>query len=241
MEDKDLYNAIWRRRSVRAFSEKHIEKDKIEALRGSISSLNGISGLTMGFIEESDSFHSLKAFRFKNVRSVITVKGRTNDPHLDEKCGYYGERIVLEAAALGLGTCWVAVTFNKKSGSLDVKEDETIVCAIPVGYGAEEMTASADVPDAPHRKTKSISDFLGGNTDVPDWVKAAVKAVQFAPTAMNNQRTGFSYVNGTISAQTKEGRLNMVDFGITKLHFELAAKGKFDLGTPSEFVPLKQK
>jgi len=235
MEDKDLYNAIWKRRSIRAFSDKHIEKDKIEALRRSISSQNEISGLTMEIIEESDSFHSLKAFRFKNVRSVITVKGKTNDPHLYEKCGYYGERIVLEATALGLGTCWVAATFNKKSSSLDIKDDETIVCAIPVGYGVDGMSASTDVPDAPHRKTKSVSDFLDGNTDVPDWVMAAIKAVQFAPTAMNNQRTKFHYVNGTLSAQTKEGRMNMVDFGITKFHFELAAKGKFSIGTPSEF------
>jgi len=235
MEDSEVYNAIWKRTSVRKYNEKHIEKNKMDALRISISKLNEISGLTMEFIEISDSFHTFKAFSFKNVRSVISVKGKTDDPDLYEKCGYYGERIVLEATALGLGTCWVAATFNKKCSSLNVRGNETIVCGIPVGYGAEEMSTSAEIPDAPYRKTKSVSEYLGGNTNVPEWVTSAMKAVQFAPTAMNSQKTRFSYADGKLSAEAPTGKLSTVDFGITKLHFELAAGGKFPLGTPSEF------
>ena len=30
------------------------------------------------------------------------------------KLGYYGEKIVLKAQEMGLNTCWVAGTFNKK-------------------------------------------------------------------------------------------------------------------------------
>ena len=236
MERTDIYDAVWKRRSIRKYLDKGIEKDKIDALRRSISSLNEISGLTMEFIEDGDSFRSIKAIRFKNVRSVISVKGKTNDPDLFEKCGYYGEQIVLEATAMGLGTCWVAVSFNGKSGTLKIKDDETIVCGIPIGYGDGEMTISAGIPDVPpHRKTKSISEFLNGNTNVPEWVESAVKSVQFAPTALNNQRTRFSYADEKLIAETPPGKLNMIDYGITKFHFELAAGGKFPLGTPSEF------
>jgi len=240
MENENLYKAIWKRRSVRKYLDKHIEKDKIDALRRSISGLNEISGLTMEFIEDSDSFRSVKTFMFKNVRSVIAVKGKTNDPDLCEKCGYYGEQIVLEATAMGLGTCWVySLSFNRKSASLNVKNDETIICGIPIGYGAEEMAEPTAVPDAPHRKTRSVSEFLRGNTDVPEWVTAAMKAVQFAPTARNSQKTRFSYDGGTLTAEISPGTLNMVDLGITKSHFELAAGGKFPLGTPSKFVKEK--
>jgi len=236
MENKDLYNAVWKRRAVRKYLEKHIEQDKIDALRRSISALNETSGLTMELIEDSDAFRSFKSFMFKNVRSVIAVKGKTDDPDLHEKCGYYGEQIVLEATSLGLGTCWViAFTFNSKSPSLNVKNDETIVCGIPVGYGAEEMSEPAGIPDAPHRKTRSISEFLNGNTNVPEWVTSAVKAVQFAPTARNSQKTRFSYADGTVSAEISPGKTNMIDLGITKFHFELAAGGKFPPGSPSEF------
>jgi len=235
VERKDLYDAVWKRRSVRKYLDRHIEGDKIEILRESVRSLNEASGLTIEFVEDSDSFHSIKTFRFKNVRSVIVLKGKANDPDLYEKCGYYGEHIVLEATSLGLGTCWVALTFNKKSESLNIKGDEEMVCVISVGYGAEAMAEPTSVPDTPHRKTKSVSDFLNGNTNVPDWVTAGVKAAQFAPTAMNRQRTRFHFVDGTLSAETPGGRLNMVDFGITKFHFELAADGNFELGSPCTF------
>jgi len=236
MENKELIDAIWMRRSVRKYLDKRIEESKIEILRESISSLNKTSGLTMELIEESDSFRSIKAFMFKNIRTVIAVKGKANDPDLNEKCGYYGEQIVLEATALGLGTCWVAATFNKKSDSLNIKDDESIVCAIPVGYGAENLSEPASVPDVPQRKTISISKFLDGNTNVPDWVAAGMKAVQFAPTAMNSQKARFKYADGKLSIQIPSGKLNMVDLGIIKFHFEIVANGKFHLGTPSEFV-----
>lgn len=235
MENKALYDAIWKRRSVRKYTEEHIEKEKIDSLKGSISTLNKASGLTMEFVEESDCFNPVLTFMFKNVRSVIVIKGKTNDPDLSEKCGYYGERIVLEATALGLGTCWVA-SIKKKNKSLNLKDDETAVCGISVGYGAEGMSGSTAIPDAPNRKTKSVSEFLDGNTDVPGWVTSALKAVQFAPTAMNSQKTRFRYADGVLSAEIPDSKLNKVDLGITKFHFELAAGGKFTLGSPSRFT-----
>ena len=240
MENSDLYNAIWKRRSVRKYLEKQIDEDKIRQLEGTISALNELSGLNIEFIENSDAFRSVKAVRFKNVRSVIVIKGRTNDPDRFEKCGYYGEQIILEATALGLGTCWVAVSYSKSS--LKTKDDEDIVCVISIGYGAEGISGSADVPDAPHRKTISISEFLDGSTDVPDWVTAAMKAVQFAPTALNSQKARFKYADGTLSVMIPSSRigttdkLNLIDLGIIKLHFELAAGGRFSSGTPGEFV-----
>ncbi|MDR2698977.1 MAG: nitroreductase family protein [Candidatus Methanoplasma sp.] len=235
MERKDLYDAIWKRRSVRKYLPKDMETEKADALRGSLSSLNKASGLSMELVEDSGSFRSITAPLLKNVRAVVAVKGRTDDPDLFEKCGYYGEQIVLEATALGLGTCWVAGSFNKKCGSLEIGKGEEIVCTITVGHGAEEIDASTAAPAVPHRKTRGVYDFLEGNTNVPGWIAEAMKAVQFAPTAMNNQRTRFVYADGKLSAYTPPGKLNMIDFGITKLHFELAAGGKFSLGTPGEF------
>jgi len=233
MEKKDLYNAIWKRKSVRKYLDKQIEKSKVDAVRESISSLNEISGLTMEFIEDGGSFRSVLALMFKNVRSVIVLKGKTDDPYLYEKCGYYGEQIVLEATVLGLGTCWV-MAFNKKCDSLK-GADETVACTITVGYGAEGMSESTKVPLAPHRKTRSISDFLNGNTKVPEWVTSAMKAVQFAPSARNSQKVRFDHADGKLSAKIPDGRMNMIDLGIAKFHFELAAGGVFELGSPGEF------
>lgn len=48
---------------------------------------------------------------------------------LDEKCGYYGEKIVLFAQALGLNTCWVALTYSKgKAANVKKKFDNSGKC-----------------------------------------------------------------------------------------------------------------
>lgn len=237
MDKKDLYNAIWKRTSVRKYLDTHIEQSKIDLLGRVIKDVNETSGLTIEFIEVSDAFKSVKSFgMFKNVRSVLVFKGKAGDPNLSEKCGYYGEQVILAATDLGLGTCWVAATFNKKSESLNVKEDETIICVSPVGYGVDGVSETTGIPESPHRKTISASQFLSGNTEVPDWVQGGIKAVQFAPTAMNSQKARFNYTNGSLTVETPAGTLNMVDLGITKLHFELAAGGSFELGSPSKFT-----
>lgn len=45
------------------------------------------------------------------IMALIGKKG----PELQEKCGYYGERIVLRTQQIGLNTCWVAMTYKKNS------------------------------------------------------------------------------------------------------------------------------
>lgn len=49
---------------------------------------------------------------FSNVRNYVALIGK-KDAALDEKIGYYGEKIALRAQQLGLNTCWVALTFSK--------------------------------------------------------------------------------------------------------------------------------
>ena len=44
--------------------------------------------------------------------SVIACVGKDDDT-LDQRVGYYGEKLVLELQKMGLNTCW-AGTFNRK-------------------------------------------------------------------------------------------------------------------------------
>ena len=56
-------------------------------------------------------------------------------PDLDEKCGYYGERLVLKAQQLGLNTCWVAMTYSKVKTAFTVNSGEKLFIVISLGYG----------------------------------------------------------------------------------------------------------
>lgn len=51
---------------------------------------------------------------FSGVNSYFAMAGRRADLCLREKVGYWGEKLVLEATRLGLGTCWVGGTFDRR-------------------------------------------------------------------------------------------------------------------------------
>jgi hypothetical protein len=46
---------------------------------------------------------------------LIALKGKKSDEHLNEKLGYYGDYLLLEAVRQDLGTCWWAVISTGKT------------------------------------------------------------------------------------------------------------------------------
>ena len=112
----ELMEAVKTRHSVRAYTDRPIEADKTAALNREIDACNRESGLHIQLVtEEPEAFRGFMAHygSFRNVRSYIALIGK-KAPQLDEKIGYYGERIVLAAQQLGLNTCWVALTYRRK-------------------------------------------------------------------------------------------------------------------------------
>lgn len=49
---------------------------------------------------------------FRNVQNYIVLAGKKGGD-FSERCGYWGEKLVLYAQQLGLNTCWTALTFNR--------------------------------------------------------------------------------------------------------------------------------
>ena len=103
-----LMEAMKKRHSVRQYQERPLEARVISALQAEIDDCNEKSGLHIQLItNEPKAFQSLMAHygKFSNVTSYLALVGK-KDSALDEKCGYYGERLVLKAQQLGLNTCW---------------------------------------------------------------------------------------------------------------------------------------
>lgn len=225
--------AIYERVSRRTYLNTPIDKDKIDFINRSIDDANKKSGLTIIFVEDgSKAFNSFgKSYgMFKGVRSIILLKGEKADPNLKEKVGYYGEILALEATKLGLGTCWVGGTFDR--AILSSNKNEEIVCVLTVGnVPLDKPLKERMIYKVTHRKTKSIEEFYDGKGTVPDWFIDAIKAVQKAPSAINSQKFRFNYREGEIIASIPNTyQFDLVDLGIAKLHFELSAGCKFELG-----------
>ena len=128
----DLLQAMKERHSVRSYKEKPIEAGTVERLRSFITECNKESGLHMQLV--LDEFHAFKGFmahygKFSGVRNYIALIGRKGND-LEEKCGYYGERIVLYAQTLGLNTCWVALTCGKVKSAFQIDPGENLCLGI---------------------------------------------------------------------------------------------------------------
>lgn len=65
--------------------------------------------------------------KFSGVTNYIAMIGRKSS-ELGEKCGYYGERLVLKAQELGLNTCWVAMTYSKIKNAFIVGQGRKDMC-----------------------------------------------------------------------------------------------------------------
>ena len=128
-----LYDAMLERHSVRQYTDKKIEPEKIEILKNKIDEINKKSGLDISLCtEEPEAFQANKpsygSFSgCKNYFVLAAGKGR------DEDIGYYGEELVLLSQTLGLNTCWVALTFEKNKVPVKLSENEKIYDVIALG------------------------------------------------------------------------------------------------------------
>ncbi|OPX43419.1 nitroreductase family protein [Ruminiclostridium hungatei] len=234
----DYLKAIEKRVSTRNYLGIGIDKEKLSVLTDEIDDGNKKFGLSISFLEDgSNAFNTFgKSYgMFKGVRSLIVMKGPQNDIHLKEKLGYVGEKVILKATSLGLGTCWVGGSFERQNPIFAVSEGEEFVCVITIGIVAEKKSLIGNVINK-IKRPKAIEAFYTSDNAVPDWFIAGINAVQKAPSARNSQKVQFSYNDCIVRASVPDSyRFDLVDLGIAKLHFELAAGGSFSLGNNSKF------
>lgn len=216
----DNIEAIKLRHSVRDYSDKPVEGETLLELATIIDECNKVSGLHLQLVRnEPKAFDSALAHygKFSGVCNYIALVGRSM-PEYAEKCGYYGEKIVIEAQKLGLNTCWVALTFKKMPNAYKIRAGEKLYGVITVGYGNSSGW--------PHRskKAEKVSNL---NDDSPEWFKKGVEAALLAPTAMNQQKFRLTLIGNKVEARAGFGPYSTVDLGIVKYHFELGSgKGR---------------
>lgn len=207
----DILEIMKARHSVRQYSGKKIEEEKREALRTLVNECNKESGLHIQLIfDEHKCFDSMMAHygKFSGVENYIALVGK-KDAELDEKAGYYGEKLVLKAQELGLNTCWVALTHGKSRA--EIENGEKLACIIALGYGAVQGHV---------HKNRPLEKLCNCASVMPDWFAAGMEAALLAPTAMNQQKFYFSFKSGEVFAKAGKGFYTKVDLGIVKYHFE---------------------
>lgn len=235
----DYLQAIEERRSRRTYTTEPIATDKVAYLQERILAINGESGLSITWLEDgSRAFTALKSYgMFKNVGSVIVLKGSQTVSDLFERIGYYGELLALEATALGLGTCWIAGTYDRNSSLFSLGPEEKLVAIISDGNVPSEQTLKEKlIHRSVKRKTLALQAFYTAQGEIPQWFAEGMQAVQKAPSAVNSQRVRFQYAKEGITASVPGSwATDPIDMGIAKLHFALASGGSFAFGVQGRF------
>lgn len=239
---------IQKRKSVRSYLDKAIEPSKKEALKVAMEELSKADyrfKLIDFEFEEGAKLGTYGMIKGAKAYMVgIMNKGKGSDVYTSFDFGSDFEKIVLKATDLGLGTCWLAATFNSSDVSklIDLKDNEHVVMVSPVGY------------EAPKRVTEKLTRFFAKSDSRKPWSELffniddtmpltrqeagnyaeALDMLRLAPSASNSQpwrvikrNNKFEFYTLASSIASKPDQkidLSYNDLGIAKAHFELTAK-----------------
>ena len=246
---RSVLEIIKERQSTRTYDPgKIIEAPKIEALTGCMKELSG-STFRFELVEKSVQAkgESLGTYGVIKGANAFMV-GIVNSEHPDAKrnindFGYTFEKLILKATELGLGTCWMAASFNAKHflRKLSLKNNERIAIITPLGYPSEKRSiiekltrgmakSNSRKPWAELFFDEGLQIPLSGNKAGKYFVP--LEMVRVSPSASNRQpwrviRQGNSFGFYLVTAKAYK-RLNLNlgynDIGISMCHFELAAR-----------------
>ena len=214
--------AIEARHSVRTYTDRPIEPEKAEILTRLTEQINRTTGLHFQLVcNEPQGFSGMMAHygRFRGVKNYFVLAGPEGK---DLEVGYYGEQLVLKAQTLGLNTCWVAMTFNRKKAVYTLAPGEKMYVVISLGYG--------DTQGVPHR-SKPLAQLSDLSDSSPDWYRRGVQAALLAPTAVNQQKFRFTLNGDKVSAAAGGGFCTQMDLGIVMCHFDVGSgRNSFGMG-----------
>lgn len=220
MDATEALRVMEQRHSVRQYADKPIPEEIRQQLLAEVERLNQESGLHMQlFFDEPECFNSMMAHygKFSGVSNYLAIVG-PKSADLEEKAGYWGERVVLLAQSLGLNSCWVGMTHGKSKATIAAGEKQPILVAL--GYGANQ--------GAQH-KSKPMEQLCEVKSAMPDWFRLGMEAAMLSPTAVNQQKFLVSWDGERLTARINgRGFFAKEDLGIVKCDFELASGHRFD-------------
>ncbi len=245
------YEALQKRISVRSFRKLPIPPEIVAELQSCVDECNAF-GLHFQLVDGSGAGTpavKLSPGMFSGEVYTCVLLVGPSDRTGGEMVGYFSEKLILRAVSLGLGTCWVAGTFDKKSVSPDLGVDEKLWGVVPVGYATEKTPVlQRAIRSRIRARDRKLQDFVESDypfASLPAWVRAGVEAVRLGPSAVNQQPVNIVFRDGLVTARLwKEKKNEMMynDLGIAKYQFQVAAealgvRGFWNFGETGEFIP----
>ncbi len=244
------WEAIEKRISCRAYEDRLVDDKIVEQIQKYVDEINKESGLHFQLFvsgRQGESAISMSAAMFSGPIYMFVALVGGEDPVSSEKVGYYGQSLVLLATQLGLGTCWVASTYDASSIKVNIPKGEKLWDVVPMGYARKKVPMKQKmIRSAIRKRDRKIEQFLESDMaygDAPEWIRKGIEAIFLGPSAVNQQPVNIVYRDGKVSARIwKNGHgLQYNDLGIAKKQFEAGAAqagvtGHFLEGDGAEFI-----
>jgi hypothetical protein len=169
--------------------------------------------------------------RITGAPAYAVMIGTPNSPSAGEHVGYLGEALILEATALGLGTCWVSGMFRLDEVRKQIvpAAGERVYAVTPLGFGERTFTTKEKlyIAVAGSRHRIPLENLHRGSSPWP-WQMKALESARLAPSARNRQPWRFEIVPEAITIRMDappdgDRYPKRLDCGIAMLHLELGA------------------
>ncbi len=245
------HGAIFQRRSRRRYDATPLEPAQLDNLKIICREFRPFPQVRAELINESPDEILRGAIgsygKIKGAPTLIAFVGDMNDPPVQEKVGYTGEGIILEATAMGLATCWVGgwMFFRREAAAslLGIGEHEKVLAVTPVGrpVGEPTLEEAAMTGFGLFHTRRPLTEMVAGldPAEWSHWIKSALEAARLAPSAINRQPWRFHIESNIITVSMDNPSFNLgiskrLDCGIAMLHIEVAAldsmvKGEWQL------------
>lgn len=247
--------AVDARFSARTYEKRAVESDLRKKLEIYAASLENPLGpkVRFEFIDKktAPNGEKLGTYGFINGASLFVGAAVPNENFAAEALGYDFERLILYAASLGLGTCWLGGTFNKSAfaDNMKLESNERFPAVSPVGYPKNQRVVERlfRLKLKADNRLPWESIFFDGCCDKPLTAERAgeyafpLEMLRLAPSAENKQpwRVVFDgkafhfLAYGIPDDSINDIRMKRIDLGIAVCHFHLAAiekglKGKLE-------------
>ncbi|MDD3109054.1 MAG: nitroreductase family protein [Eubacteriales bacterium] len=152
---------------------------------------------------------------FKGLQQYAVILAHRDLPRAGLLAGVSGEAFVLEAAHLGVGSCWMTGNYRRSRARALAREGEAVMAVIPLGQ-------PLDPHGAKHRTRRDLRALCQDDpAGWPHWAYKAAEAVRQAPSALNRQPWRMSCAGNTLRLASP--RFGGIDDGIAVMHMEAAA------------------
>jgi len=242
---------IRRRRSCRSFDGRALEAQVLEGLERYAAGVAAPFGSRLRFgvidnekVRAENLFSAGSYGMIKGARYYLAALVPRDEPRRWEDAGFVLEAVVLHAAGLGLGTCWIGGVFDRKRFGrvLGIRADEQLPAVVALGRPADKRSLRDRLVrwSARGDRRKPVDDlFFAGRWNSPMAMEGAgqwaqvLESVRLAPSASNRQpwrivRLGSDFHfylarDRTYSAMMPLADLQRIDLGIAMCHFQFSA------------------